>query len=325
MASSDRSAAPTMRPASTNGERAEDRQQMRASSEVVIGGSVWPQFAPGQYVVEVISSREKLSPWTARDLAAKRRRPDPEVQHWKWLLDVRVEAGTDGHTARALDLWRRKHNGCTPVTFFSCPFKRATRSGRIVTPRRGEKLFESLQVLIGRPLLPGDRLRLDAFVGARVVAKIVDSSRDADGDRRPSYATYSLAKKLLSLCSVPASKPSADSRQPVAYSRHSAQEEQRDRVVPERTSSGDPDSAEGDAGVVPPIRETVYDRLGDAGDDSASPGPTPTQERAQLEHVFGRGSDVAPRGPCPRCGERMFARFGETARCIWCAPDGSER
>jgi hypothetical protein len=283
-----------------------------ASSEVVIGGTVWPVFAPGQYVAEIVSSSEKLSPYAARDLAAKRRRADPDVQHWKWLLDLRIEAGTDARSARALELWRKKHDGRLPVTFHSCPFKRSTRSGRIVSPRRGEKLYESLLVLMGRPLVPGDRLKLHGFVGARVLVRAVDSARDSDGDRRATYARYTIARKLLSLADPPL-QPLAESRQPVAYSRHSAQEAQEGTAVTERTST----SAEG-AGVASPNRETVYDRLADDGHSSSPAGPTPSRERAQIERVFGRGADVAPRGPCPRCGERMFARFGEAGRCIWC-------
>jgi len=289
-----------------------------STDDEVVFGHVWPFFSPGEYIVEIVASQEKPSPYAAKDLAAKKRRPDPEVGAWKWLVDVRVEAGADPQTARALETWRKQHDGQAPVTFFSCPFRRSARSGRIITPRRGEKLYDSLEALLGRPVRPGDRIKLHSCVGARVRVKVVDVGRDRDGDRRAAYSRYSIARKLLSLEKADGREPKAGSRQPVAYSRHFHPIGEIDQKVAGRTFES---SAGGSDGVASPIGETGYDRPGGAAKQTAPPGPTPREERLRIERAFGRGAalaDIRRSGPCPCCGAAMFSREYSTPRCIWC-------
>jgi hypothetical protein len=62
----------------------------------------------------------------------------------------------------------------------------------------------------------------------------------------------------------------------------------------------------------------THDRPDGSRDTVCSSGPTPSEVRRQIEQFFGEGADVAQRGPCPLCGQPMWARFAEVARCIWC-------
>ena len=309
-------------------------------NDEVVFGRVWPLVSPGVYIAEIMASREKPSPYGARDLAAKHRRPDPSLAYMKWFLDLRVAAGTDGHTARALETWRQQHEGegYAPVTFFSCPFKRVKRTGRIGPPPRGEKLYDSLGVLLGRPLRPGDRINLHGFVGAYVRVRVVDSRRDNDGDLRVDYLRYSIARKLIALAPAPVTEPPASpseppeppepiagSRQPVAYSRRFDPEGKRDQGVTERDSQERDTASSAGGGVASPTGKTGYDRPGGGAEKALPPGPTPSEERKRIKRVFGRVMvDVRKCGPCPRCGLSMFAREYSPPVCVWCEPRGRQ-
>ncbi len=289
-----------------------------ADTSEIVFGPVWPRLSPGEYVCEIVGSKALPSPYAARDRASRKRRTDLEIRHMKWFLDLRVDAGTAAHTARALNFWRQEHENQSPVIFFACPFRQSRKSGRPIAPRRGEKLYDSLAVLLGRAVRAGDRIKLHSFVGARVRVRVVDSGRDSDGDVRAEYVRYSLARKLVAL------EPIAGSRQPVAHSRHFPPEVERDRTFAGPTFE---DTASGSNGVASPSWETVHDRPDGVAGKVTPSGPTPTQERRQLERVFGSKAmgDLRRSAPCPRCGAPMFAREYSSPQCIWCEPRGRQR
>src|SRR5207247_9765758 len=89
-------------------------------------------------------------------------------------------------------------------------------------------------------------------------------------------------------------------------------EGERCQVVPERDSGSlkDADSRSSvGGGVAPSTWKTGYDRPGGVAEKAAPPGPTPSEERIQVERVFGRGVvDIRRCEPCPRCGAAVFAR-----------------
>ena len=276
----------------------------------VVFGPVWPRLSPGEYVSEIVKSDARPSPYPAKDHARRKRQTDPDARHMKWFLDVRVEAGTDAHTERALNFWRQEREHRSPVIFFACPFRVSRKSGKPIAPRRGEKLYDSLAVLLGRPVRAGDRINLHSFVGARVRVRVVDTSRDSDGEVRAEYVRYSVARKLVAL------EPIAGSRQPVAHSRHFHPEAEGDRAFTGLTFE---DTARGSDGVASPIGETVQDRSAGEAYPSSPAGPTPSAEGKQIERVFGRGvMDLRRCGPCSRCGATMYAREYSGPRCVWC-------
>jgi hypothetical protein len=274
-------------------------------------GHAWPHVAAGEYVAEIVRSVELRDPYAPR---SKTR----DVVRSKWLLDLRLDRGTDARTHHALGLYQAANDGRAPVTFHSCTIRRQAGTGVLIAPPRAAKLYETLQALNRRSLRPGDRLRLHGFVGRWVRARIVDSRRDSEGYARSGVNVYSVARKIVASLD----EPIAGSREPVASSQPNTPYVLEDqRVTPFDFEERPRFPADVVIGVTPPDEESVRDRLGDSG-SPRPPSLTPAEERRLIERVFGRGADVNRLGACGLCGLPTFGRFGEVGRCLECGDLG---
>lgn len=297
-----RNVAPRSRVA--QGERASTRS---VTAEVTIDSET-TRIAPGRYVAEVVRSLDRPSPY-------KPKAPRSNAEPWKWITELRLEAGTDGRGTYAVERWLAEHPGRVPLVDHGCTFWREKTRGTIVPPAKGEKLHAVLAALRGRPLQRGDRIGLHGFIGLRVVVDVVDSVKQSDGRPRPADAVYSVARTILGIAKPSAS---AGNRQPIAYSRRSAQEAVTDQVVTGVTSDAITNPSDGSSGVTSLDEERNHDRLDEA--PSVSSSPTPNDLQSHIERTFGRGADLN-RGPaCTRCGAPTFARYGENLRCVYCGP-----
>jgi hypothetical protein len=295
----------------------------KAPSEVVIG-RVWPFLADGEYwgVIE----RDETAPSAFHP--RKPRRDGQQLQEWKLYLHVRLVKGADARTDTALTMWRSQHDGQDPVVFWAARFMTRPGGDTPEAPPASSKLHKALILLRRKDAVTGARVRFSAFQGRHVRVFVGTVVKDADGDPLAGGNYYSVVRKIQEILprnagptSHPQPQPATKYQVPTTNNQHlHPGEEERQVFTPVGAVL-----AAGANGVGPLGARGTIDRPGGGGVRPSSLGSTPSPSvvspearRARIWKIFGKGADIAPHGPCPRCGETMFARSGEKGRCPWC-------
>ena len=278
----------------------------------IVAPAAWPLVPDGKYFGPIIAAIPRKSPFPPR------RRDDPR-DDWKLYLRIMLEDGDNVETRQHLQKWRARHDGKYPVIFAAIPFR--TLRGRAIpeTPHLRDKMFKLMAMASARRLACGERFEFEALVGCYALVLVRACTRDSDGDPVARSAIYSHGKKILALKRVGDPQPLTEN--PLPPTHYPFQHPERSEGVLE----GDQQLAAGRGVALPEETHPHHDRPADEGHRSSPAGSTPNGEATRIKAVYGRGADVAPRGPCPRCGERMWGRFGENGRCIWCEPQGRQR
>jgi len=280
----------------------------RADLPAVVVARAWPLLADGDYhgIIEHLECSRSPFP-------AKRRADGERRDEWRLYLHVRLTAGTDARTEHSLAQRSEQQSGVSPVVFAS--FRYTSRQGKRepIAPPTSARLSKLLPMALGRPLRPGDEINFGVLRDRHVRVRVGTVQKDSEAVVLPAETHYSIVKRILAIVRTSDLVPETKHQLPPTHHQ---------LLCPREGVAGSMDAAvqtpaAGSGVESPDCERATHDRPGKAA-SAALPGPTPTELRARIRDVFGTGADVAQRGPCPRCAQPTFARFGENPRCLWC-------
>lgn len=261
-------------------------------------------------------------------------------REWRLYLHLRLVAGTDARTARVLAGYLVGHEEL-PKQLLSFRFTTAAGETTPLPLLPSSRLYKAMILLRGGQLLAGHGAQFREFKG-RYLLVFVDDARALDPkirkslppDFRDADAVYSCARGVLRVLSIGGEPPRhhapvTENQVPRTTHQDLSQEDKGKQVFAEM-KLGELSELAASIGVAPPsVRgKTQGGPGGGLHPDPQGPTPGPTslvnpngskrQMAAQIRRIFGKGAEVGPRGPCPRCGERMWGRSGEAGRCLSC-------
>lgn len=309
---------------------------MKPRDEITLG-QLWPLLPDGDYVGVIErydAARSSFQP--------KKRRDGQPRWEWRLFLHIKLIDGTDHRTKSVLARWLGEYPGLDPRVFLSLRYTTLAGQTTPEPPWMASKLYKALVLLKKKCRLTGERIPFEAFMDCGVKVQVRTVHKDADGDPLPRECRYSVGRKILDLLprgGVPTSnlEPATKHQEPSTTHQLLRLEEEGNQVITVETFEEVNELlAARSNGVESPDRARgLTDQPLGRGIAPDPQGPTPStaglrisehphgsqldQERARrLKRLFGKGADLARRGPCPRCGEGMYARSGETSRCLWC-------
>ncbi len=247
-------------------------------------------------------------------------------QDWHVYVHVELVHGATAKTDTAIQEYSRQR-GRFPVTYYPCRFDTRKNETAPLPLRRSMKLYQLLRLVSGTR--DPQAVPFDAVIGWMFLVRLRTVKEDWAGDQKPEQLWRSVVDKILEARSPrpPSSESSVSSNQQVAVSNKQPPQPGYGGESGEKESGGwtgvglpvttkQPTNRRGDGSPNPSTpaadaRTMVADVVSASGLDEQG-------VRRRLAERFGRGAEVAPRGPCQWCHGMTYGRPGESGWCPRC-------